>query len=89
MTLVVKRRAELVTERAVSKSKFKPRVLHYFREVERSRKPLTITDRGRPVLRIVPYEESPEAALKVLRGSVLLFEDPLAPVGVEDWEALR
>ena len=46
----------------VSKSEFKARALEYFRRVERTGEPLIITDRGRPVLKIVPYLEDPEAA---------------------------
>jgi len=79
----------LVMEVRVSKSKFKARALEYFRRVERTGEPLIITDRGRPVLKIVPYLEEPEAALRALRGSVLAYDRPFEPVCLEDWEALR
>ncbi|HHE47676.1 MAG TPA: type II toxin-antitoxin system Phd/YefM family antitoxin [Candidatus Acetothermia bacterium] len=68
----------------VSKSEFKARALEYFRRVERNGEPLIITDRGRPVLKIVPYLEDPEAALRALRGSVLAYDRPFEPVGLED-----
>jgi prevent-host-death family protein len=73
----------------VSKSKFKSRALHYFREVEKTGRPVVITDRGRPVAKVVPYSENPEELLKDLRHTVLHYSDPLEPVGVEDWEALK
>lgn len=73
----------------ISKSEFKPRALHYFREVEKTGKELIISDHGKPVLKIVPYVEDPEASLKVLRDTVLKYEDPTEPVGLEDWEALK
>jgi prevent-host-death family protein len=73
----------------VSKSQFKARALEYFRTVETSHKPVVITDRGRPVLKIVPYNEDPEEILKDLRGSVVKYEDPTKPVGEADWKALR
>jgi antitoxin (DNA-binding transcriptional repressor) of toxin-antitoxin stability system len=73
----------------VSKSRFKARALHYFREVERTGEDLVITDRGTPVLKLARYIENPEDRLRQLRGSVLYYEDPTEPVGVEDWEALR
>ena len=38
----------------VSKSQLKARALEFFREVESTRQPLLITDRGRPVLKLVP-----------------------------------
>ncbi|MBW2430829.1 MAG: type II toxin-antitoxin system Phd/YefM family antitoxin [Deltaproteobacteria bacterium] len=76
-------------EKMVSKSQFKPRALQYFREVEKTGKELIISDRGKPVLKIVPYTENTEEALKALRNTVIRFEDPTEPVGLEDWEALK
>ena len=75
--------------RSVSKSVFKAKALEYFREVESTGAELVITDHGKPVLKIVPFAHDPEEALRSLRGTVVRFEDPLEPVGVEDWEALR
>jgi prevent-host-death family protein len=72
----------------VSKSQFKARVLEYFRAVETTRKPVIVTDRGKPVLKIVPYAENPEDILKDLRGSLIKYKDPAKPVGESDWEAL-
>ena len=77
------------TEQAVSKSGFKSRALEYFRQVEQSRKPLIITDHGKPVLKVVPFSEDPEEIFKELRSSVIKYEDPAKPVGESDWEALR
>lgn len=74
--------------RTVSKSQFKPHSLEYFRHVERTGEELVITDRGRPVLKLVPYSADPAEARRVLRGSVLKYERPLDPVGIEDWESL-
>ena len=76
-------------EKMVSKSQFKPRALQYFREVEKTGKELIISDRGKPVLKIVPYAEDPEEALKALRNTVINYTDPTEPVGLEDWEALK
>ena len=76
-------------ENTISKSQFKPRALHYFREIEKTGKELVISDHGKPVLKIVPYVENPEEALKVLRDTVLKYEDPTEPVGLEDWDALK
>lgn len=73
----------------VSKSKFKSRALQYFREIERTGRPVIITDRGRPVAKVVPYSENPEQLLNDLRHTVVQYSDPLEPVGVEDWEALK
>lgn len=76
-------------ENKVSKSKFKARALAYFRWVRETGQPLVITDRGRPVIKVVPYQEDVTQALEVMRGSVLRYDDPTEPTGVEDWEVLR
>jgi prevent-host-death family protein len=73
----------------VSKSRFKAQALEFFRTVETTRKPLIITDRGRPVLKVVPYSEDPEEILRQLRNSVIKYKDPTKPVGETDWEMLR
>ncbi len=73
----------------VSKSQFKPHALEYFRQVQRTKRALIITEHGDPVLKIVPYSVEPQKALKALRGSVLKYEKPTEPVAVEDWEALK
>lgn len=73
----------------VSKSRFKANARRYFREVETTARPITITDRGRPVLRIVPFAPLAEDPLESLRGTVLRYDSPLEPVAGEDWEPLR
>lgn len=73
----------------VSKSQFKPRSLEYFRRIEQTGEELVITDHGKPVLRILPYIDDPEACFLGLRNTVLRYDDPLEPVGVDEWEALK
>lgn len=79
----------MVMQIKLSKSKFKPRVLQYFREVENTGKELIITDRGKPVIKIIPYSDKAEDILKKLRDSVVKYENPTEPVGLEDWESLK
>ncbi|HVT61350.1 MAG TPA: type II toxin-antitoxin system prevent-host-death family antitoxin [Thermoanaerobaculia bacterium] len=91
MTLVNSSRlrpGEAIVDSRVSKSRFKARALEYFRQVERTGKELVITDHGKPVLKIAPYAPDPTAALSALRGSVIRYDDPTEPVGLEDWESL-
>ena len=71
----------------VSKSRFKAHALELFRQVELSGKPLIITDRGKPVLQLVPYRDDPDAAVRVLRESVVKYRAPTRPVGEDDWES--
>lgn len=75
----------------VSKSQFKPKALEYLRKVEREKQPLTITHAGKPVVKVIPITEKSqqEEILKSLRGTVLKYENPTEPVGLEDWEVLK
>lgn len=73
----------------VSKSQFKAKALEFFRQVEASGTPIVITDNGRPTLEIRRYEQSTRDPLEVLRGSVLRYDDPMEPVGEDDWEMLK
>ncbi|PYR25569.1 MAG: prevent-host-death protein [Acidobacteria bacterium] len=84
MTTVMKAAAN-----TISKSQFKTRALEYFRGVEKTRKPLIITDRGRAVLKIVPFSDDPQEVLEKLHDSVVRYDTPTQPVGERDWEALR
>ena len=74
---------------SVSKSQFKPHSLEYFRKIEQTGEELVITDHGRPVLKVVPYVADPEECFRGLRNTVLQYDAPLEPVGVECWEALK
>jgi antitoxin (DNA-binding transcriptional repressor) of toxin-antitoxin stability system len=76
-------------ERIVSKSQFKPRSLEYFRLIEETGETMIITDRGKPVLKVMPYTANPDNSLKILRNSVLKYDDPTEPVALEDWKALQ
>ena len=71
----------------ISKSKLKPKVLEILREVEESRKEVIVTDRGRPVVKILPFVDKPNDVLKNLKGSVLKYTNPTDAVEV-DWDAI-
>ena len=83
MTIAMKTAAN-----TISKSQFKTRALEYFRQVEKTRKPVIVTDRGRAVLKIVPFSDDPQQVLDKLRGSVVKYAAPTQPVGTRDWQAL-
>ena len=73
----------------VSKSRFKPRALKYFRKIQEDRQDLIITDHGKPVLKISPLQDKPKTVLEELRNSVLRYDDPLEPVAQDDWDVLK
>ncbi len=73
----------------VSKSRFKARALEYMRDVERDGRPLTITDRGRPVLQITAIRDTPADWRDLFRDAVRRFDGPLDPATPPDiWESL-
>jgi prevent-host-death family protein len=76
-------------QNTVSKSKFKSKALEYFRQVEQTGKPIVITDRGKPSLKVVPYSSDPSENLKFLRGTLIEYKEPFKPVGAKDWKALK
>lgn len=80
----------IVMLQTVSKAQFKSKALEYLRQVEKNGQPLVITHSGRPAVQVIPYkQEKAEDILKELRGTVIKYEDPTEPVGLEDWEALK
>jgi antitoxin (DNA-binding transcriptional repressor) of toxin-antitoxin stability system len=74
---------------SISKSKLKARMLEIFRQLEASGDDLIVTDHGRPVLRIVPYNQkaSVDDLFASLQGHVIYLEDVDAPTAVE-WNDL-
>jgi antitoxin (DNA-binding transcriptional repressor) of toxin-antitoxin stability system len=80
---------EIMSSDHISKSKFKARALEFFRQVETSGQSVIVTDHGKPTLEIRPYQASDRQALEILRGSVLRFDAPTEPVGVDDWAAAQ
>jgi len=78
-----------VPNRQVSKSEFKAKALEFFRQVESSGESLIVTDHGRPTLELRPYFDAARDPLDILRGSLLRYDNPLDPVGDDDWEAAQ
>lgn len=72
----------------ISKSRFKAQALEIFRRVEMTGEPVIVTDRGTPSLIVRKYLGNAVNVRDQLKGSVLRYDDPLEPVGDEDWELL-
>ena len=72
----------------VSKSKFKPKAFEYFRLVEDTHQEILITDHGKPVLKLVPLENTDEKDLMELRNMVIEYKNPLKPIDSE-WDVLK
>lgn len=69
---------------------FKARCLTVMDEVGRTREPILVTKRGKPVVKLVPAEKSDTPFLGRLEGQVRIngdIESPIEPA--EAWDALR
>jgi antitoxin (DNA-binding transcriptional repressor) of toxin-antitoxin stability system len=73
----------------VSKSEFKAKALELFRLVETSGTSLIVTDHGKPVLEVRPYQSVERSPLQILRESVVRYDQPTEPVGENDWDAAK
>ena len=74
---------------SISKSRFKSHALALMRKVEQEGSELVITDRGKPVLRLVPYEQEAGRLLEQFRGSGLHYPDPFEPAAAtSEWDGL-
>ncbi len=69
----------------MSKSSLKARMLEYFREVERTGEELIVTDKDRPVLKVVPIAGKRPASevFADVRGRVVYRADLLEPTEAE------
>ncbi len=73
----------------VAKSELKPKMLKFFRQIEKTGEELIVTDHGKPVLRIVPFIEDSDKCFDELKGTVIKFVNPTEPVGLNDWDLLE
>ena len=72
--------------RTVLVGEFKAQCLGLMDDVSERHCEIVITKRGKPVARLVPYEEKPKDIFGCLKGSVVIHGDIIGPTG-EIWEA--
>ncbi|RUR75780.1 antitoxin [Chlorogloeopsis fritschii PCC 6912] len=72
--------------KTISKSKLKSKLLEFLRLVESEGEEIVVTDRGKPVVKITKYGNSPstEQLFGQMRGKVKYFEDLTTPT-TEEW----
>ncbi len=71
----------------ISAAQFKARCLKLMDEVARTREPIVITKRGRPVAKLVPADpERRKPLFGCMAGTVISEADIMAPLDVQ-WEA--
>jgi prevent-host-death family protein len=73
----------------IKASEFKAKCLAVLDEVERTRQPVVITKRGKPIADLVPHKPPAKRELfGVLKGRMEIVGDIISPLDVE-WEALK
>ena len=76
----------IVMKRQIGAGEFKAKCLRLLDEVERSRKEILITKRGRPVARLVPAGETQAPLFGRMKGTIEICGDIVSPAG-EHWDA--
>jgi prevent-host-death family protein len=73
----------------ISKSKLRAKMFEVFRELEASGEDLIVTDRGKPVLKILPIKDKTtvEELFDDLQGQVVYCEDIDTPA-LPEWEGI-
>jgi prevent-host-death family protein len=79
-----------MTMKTMKAGEFKTRCLKAMDQVQKTREPLVITKRGKPVAKLVPADKPAIDIFGCLKGVVKIVGDIEAPlVPPQDWEALR
>ncbi len=70
-------------------SEFKAKCISILKEAQRTREPVVVTRRGKPLARIEPIlEDAPRRKLGVLRGRMQIRGDIVRTDSERDWEML-
>lgn len=76
--------------KTIPAGEFKSKCLQLMDRVQRTRKPITITKRGKPVAKLVPVEQEQDEWFGRLRGKMKIVGDIVSPIDPpEVWESAR
>jgi prevent-host-death family protein len=70
----------------IAAGEFKAKCLGLLDEVQRQRKEVVITKRGKPVAKLVPINDSPASFVGSMKGTMEMIGDIVSPIDVQ-WEA--
>lgn len=74
----------------IAAAKFKAQCLTLMDDVYRTRQPVVITKRGRPIAKLAPLDKVKDDFFDSLKGQVRVVGDIVSPiVPLEDWDALK
>ena len=72
---------------SLSVSEFKSKCLSVLQDVDKQKKRVVITKRGRAIAEVIPYD--PGEKETPLKDTVIFIGDIISPVAEEDWEVSR
>ncbi|HEU5232706.1 MAG TPA: type II toxin-antitoxin system Phd/YefM family antitoxin [Terriglobales bacterium] len=76
--------------KTIPAGEFKSKCLQLMDKVQRTRRPITITKRGKPVAKLVPVEQEQDEWFGRLRGEMKIVGDIVSPIDPpEAWESTR
>lgn len=73
----------------LTKTTFKAQALEHLRRVQATKRPLIIMEKGKPVLKVIPYAQDLDAEISKFRGMLIQYDDPTKPVAAEDWALIQ
>jgi prevent-host-death family protein len=71
----------------LSVSEFKAKCLSVLQDVDKQKKRVIITKRGKPIAEVIPHESEDKEV--PLEDTVTFMGDIISPVAEEDWEVLK
>jgi prevent-host-death family protein len=76
----------MVMKKAIGAGEFKAKCLAILDEVQRARREILITKRGKPVAKLVPVHDRAESFIGSMRGTMEIVGDIISPID-EEWDA--
>ena len=70
----------IVMRENIAAGEFKAKCLRLLDEVQRERKEILITKRGKPVAKLVPVNERPESFIGSMKGTMEIVGDIISPI---------
>lgn len=74
--------------RTMAITDFKAHALQILGQIAKSREPLIITRRGKPLVEVVPFSET-KPVPGVLSEALVFENDIVSPIGEEIWDACK
>jgi len=76
----------IVMTEKIAAGEFKAKCLGLLDEVQKQRKEVVITKRGKPVAKLVPVSSRPPSFIGSMKGTMEILGDIVSPIDVH-WEA--